>query len=295
MKTLFIGNITLDKINEEFRIGGPGYYGGRALASYLGVDVYVLTHVSNYYREFIVNTLGNYGVKILEIKSNAIPIFVIDSGKTIQFQGFSDKISSNIIEHHLKNNRYDIVFIVPIMNEIDVDSIHILKEYKKRINSILSLDIQGFVRRVAEYGIKCEWTKELEIVLTHVDIVHGNITEFCFTQNEILIIDRIKELSTTSHTAFLVSLDAKGTYLIYLGDIIHIPSLSVAVINDVGAGDILLSVTSYYKAKGNDIITAAIKGVTAASLKVENSHRDWFSEKLIEVIAQEHKEKLRRL
>ena len=74
----------------------------------------------------------------------------------------------------------------------------------------------------------------------------------------------------------------------YSGEIFYIPSLSVNTVDDVGAGDVLLAVASYYRARNESILSSSVKGVIAASLKVENAYRDWFDRETIESIAQNH-------
>lgn len=288
MRALFIGNLTLDKVGERLKVGGSGYYGGRALATYLDVETYVLTNVDKNYRGLVLGLLNSYGIKVFEIKSNGMPIFIISSGKAVEFQGTSSKISKEIIESYLKVGGFSIVIIAPIMREIDIDSIYILEDFSRSTINVVALDIQGFVRNVVDNRITCEWIEDLELILKYVDIVHGNIKEFCFAKEELMVVKNIKELSTTLDTAFLVSLDARGTYLVYSGEIFYIPSLSVNTVDDVGAGDVLLAVASYYRARNESILSSSVKGVIAASLKVENAYRDWFDRETIESIAQNH-------
>ncbi|MEM0371836.1 MAG: PfkB family carbohydrate kinase [Ignisphaera sp.] len=280
--------MTLDKVGERLKVGGSGYYGGRALATYLDVETYVLTNVDENYRGLVLGLLNSYGIKVFEIKSNGMPIFIISSGKAVEFQGTSSKISKEIIESYLKVGGFSIVIIAPIMREIDIDSIYILEDFSRSTINVVALDIQGFVRNVVDNRITCEWIEDLELILRYVDIVHGNIKEFCFAKEELMVVKNIKELSTTLDTAFLVSLDARGTYLVYSGEIFYIPSLSVNTVDDVGAGDVLLAVASYYRARNESILSSSVKGVIAASLKVENAYRDWFDRETIESIAQNH-------
>ncbi|MEM1682690.1 MAG: PfkB family carbohydrate kinase [Ignisphaera sp.] len=280
--------MTLDKVGERLKVGGSGYYGGRALATYLDVETYVLTNVDENYRGLVLGLLNSYGIKVFEIKSNDMPIFIISSGKAVEFQGTSSKISKEIIESYLKVGGSSIVIIAPIMREIDIDSIYILEDFSRSTINVVALDIQGFVRNVVDNRITCEWIEDLELILRYVDIVHGNIKEFCFAKEELMVVKNIKELSTTLDTAFLVSLDARGTYLVYSGEIFYIPSLSVNTVDDVGAGDVLLAVASYYRARNESILSSSVKGVIAASLKVENAYRDWFDRETIESIAQNH-------
>ncbi|MEM1541460.1 MAG: PfkB family carbohydrate kinase [Ignisphaera sp.] len=294
MRVLYIGNLTLDKVGERLRVGGSGYYGGRALAAYLDVETYILTNVDENYRGLVLGLLNSYGIKVFEIKSNSMPIFIINSGKAVEFQGTSSKISKEVIESYLKMGEFNIVIIAPIMRETDIDSIYlIIEDFSRSTINVVALDIQGFVRNIRDNRITCEWIEGLELMLPYIDIVHGNIKEFCFAKEEQMVIKSIKELSTTLDTAFLVSLDVRGTYLVYSGEVLYIPSLSVNTVDEVGAGDVLLAVTSYYRARNENILSSSIKGIIAASLKVENAYRDWFDRETIESIAQSHEKMIK--
>lgn len=289
MRALFIGNITLDILNNGVRVGGTGFYGGRALSEYLGVETYVLSHISRSHRELVLSTLGNYGIRVIELEAEHMPMFIIKNGKAVQFQGSSPKIPKEIVEKHIRLSKFDIIVLAPIMRELDVDTIELLNKHK---NSVISMDIQGFVRTVAGGKILCEWSNTLERALAYMDIVHGNIAEFCFSINEKNIVRYIAGISTVYRTAFLISLDYRGTYMVYKGDILYIPPLTVNIIDDVGAGDILLAITSYFKAKGEPLLYAVVKGVIAASLKVENAYRSWFNKELLEELMQDHLNKV---
>ncbi|MEM1644308.1 MAG: PfkB family carbohydrate kinase [Ignisphaera sp.] len=291
MKALFIGNLTLDIFGNNLRVGGPGFYGGRALSEGFNVEVYVLTNVDVDYRGLILGTANIYGIKILEIENKGMPMFRISGGKAVEFNGISHKITNYVIESSIKIVGFDIVILAPIMNEVDVDAITIIKD---NTSSLLSADIQGFVRSMNNDKIICAWNKDLEEKLLLLDVVHGNIIEYCFTDNEKMMLKSISDLSSTCKTLFLVSLDQRGTYAIHRGEIIYVPSLPVNAVDDVGAGDILLAVTSYYRAMNNSVVDAVVKGVIAASLKVENAYKmKWFDPEFIETMYDEHVKKIK--
>ncbi len=282
MKAIFIGNITIDEVGERHRIGGSGYYGGRALV-YLGVDVYVATHIAEEYSGMVKGIANTFGINVIELSNSGTPIFVIERGKATRFKGISPKIRFSDIEVFLRSYNFNIILFTPIMNELNSDIIDIAN-YNR---DVVSLDIQGFVRIYSDNSIIFQWRKELFEIFPYIDIVHGNISEFCFHRDVKEVLKTMKEYSMSINTAFLVSNDDKGTYLVYKGEIIHIPPPAIEPVDDVGAGDILLAVTSLYRAEGMDIVSSTIRGVVAASLKVMNSYREWFDKDLIDVYSKE--------
>lgn len=289
MRALFIGNITLDVFDGKLRVGGPGFYGGRALSDNLCVETYVLSNVDEVHRGLILGIMNIYGIRILEIEAKEMPIFVIRGGKAVEFHGISHRISQQVVESYLRAYRFDIVILAPIMKELDIDVVGIARRYT---NKVLSIDIQGFVRTLAGDNIVCSWVKVLEDALVYADVVHGNIAEFCFAISERDVIKRIVDLSSTCKTLFLVSLDYRGSYAIHQREVFYIPSLPVAVVDDVGAGDVLLATTSYFIARNESTIDASVKGVIAASLKVENAYKSWFDIETIEAVHREHVQKV---
>lgn len=285
MKSLFVGNITLDILDNKIRVGGPGFYGGKTLSEYLNVDTYVLTYIDEKYKGLVLDVLSSYGIKILGIKSDKMPIFIIKDGKVLEFRGHSYKISNEVIENYVNTLRPDIMILSPIMREIDKSVVEVFNGYR---GSVTSLDIQGFVRLLVNGKIGCEWSKELEYIFPYFNIIHGNILEFCFTKDEKAIVKYILDISKSCKTAFVISLDYRGTYSIYNSEIYYIPSLAVNVIDDVGAGDILLSVASYFRAMGLSVLEAIVRGVIAASLKVENTYKSWFDKETLNTLSQKH-------
>jgi len=290
MKVMITGNLTIDFVENTYRIGGSGFYGGRALSEGFNVETYVLTNIDKNYRSSIINTMNSHGIKVLEIESETMPIFIISKGKAREFKGGSPKISNYFIEKYVKLLNPEIVILAPIMRELDINSIVFIEQ---KFKGILSVDIQGFVRSIKNSEILCEWDKDLEKNLTLANIVHGNINEFCFKSSETQILKKMSNLSSICKTLFLVSLDQRGTYAIYKGEIFYIPSLNIVPIDDVGAGDILLAITSYYVAKGENVLQATIKGVIAASLKVGNACTKWFNKEDVESKYSEHTGKIK--
>ncbi|MCC6016791.1 MAG: PfkB family carbohydrate kinase [Desulfurococcaceae archaeon] len=291
MKALLVGNLTIDIIEGSvYRVGGTGFYGGRALAEGFGVKVYVLSNVDKSYRSLVTDTMSSYGIEVIDIESESMPLFIIVKGKAREFKGASPTIPINLVKDYIESLNPEIILLVPIMRELDIDAISIVRQHFK---GVLSIDIQGFVRAVKNSMILCVWSEDLEKSLVLVDVVHGNISEFCFSDDEMFILRKVMNMSTTCNTLYLVSLDQRGTYAIHKGEIFYIPPLSITPLDDVGAGDILLAITSYYMAKGEDVLQATVKGVIAASLKVANAYTKWFNRNDIESRYAEHMNKVR--
>jgi hypothetical protein len=284
VRILIVGNITVDEIGDRVRVGGTGYYGGRALAEYFGEEVYVATHVDERLRGLIKGTLDTYGVRVIELSSSSTPVFIIENGRAVGFKGGSPRIRLADLEPYTRIYGFDVAILGPILQEVDLNELNAVTSWGFKV---LSLDIQGVVREVVGTSLRLRWSKELEKALEHLDVVHGNIREFCFSEDREHVLKAVKEWSSTVRTLFLVSIDEKGLYTIHRGEVLHTKPPQVNIVDEVGAGDVLLAVASYYMAKGLDPLTSALRGMAAAVLKVENAYRDWFTVEMIEQISKE--------
>lgn len=277
ISALIVGNLTMDELDSGvLTLGGPGYYGGRALAEFLGADVYLFTALSQELRNVAVSTLGSYGISIVSKIARGCPIFVIRGGKAVAFKGVSPKISANDLLAFLQRNPFNVVILSPVMREVEVtEGLSIIRE----IHAVKGMDLQGFVRFVRNGNLITEWRQQLVELMTNVDVVHGNLTEYCFSSELEKVLGAVRELSSCSKSLYLISLDERGLYIALQGDVIYVPpTLPSPPVSDVGAGDVLLAVTSYFMAKGKSPLEAALLGASAAIMKVCNAYGKWFDE-----------------
>ncbi len=278
-RALFVGNITLDNLGTRIRVGGPGFYGGIALSEYLGVDVYVLTSVNDCYEPLIKSVLSTYGVKILPKKCEDVAVFRIEKGKVVAIESEGCKLEAYDVFSVIDIVKPDILFLTPVYSELGID---LAKEVTTKFRGITSIDIQGFVRRERE--LKCVWSDELTELITLARVVHGNVKEFCVGEN---VVDWLHRVSRDSNAMIIASMDERGCYLAYRGEVYEIPTLAINPVDDVGAGDVLTAIASYYLYQGYSPLEAACRGVAAAALKVENAYSKWFDRESLDVLSRE--------
>ena len=271
MDCLIVGNLTLDKIGDKLRIGGPGLYGGWALYL-LGCKVHVLTSMNSTYRRLFRGLMDKFVFH--EYNCGSLPIFIIREGRAVGLDKQGCRIDWCFIEQVINDVKPDILIFTPVYHEIEP---HDLKNYRGSFK-VVALDIQGLTRRLVDDKIVNIWDNVFFKILSFFDIVHGNIRELSFADevNEVLM--KLRDYSMEAGNAFLVSMDEKGLYLVYDGKILYFPPMKVKVYNDVGAGDVLLAVTSYYYALGYDIVNATKHGLAATLLKIESVNSKWFNE-----------------
>ena len=284
LKTLIVGNITIDEIGDRIRVGGTGYYGGRALAEYLDAEVYVATNIGEAYKGLVKGVLETHGIKVIEIGYSSTPVFIIRDGKAVGFKGESPRISLSNLEPYARIYRFDVVVLGPILREIDLNEIDYILYWSPKV---VALDIQGLVRSVADGELKLVWDYSIEEKLGKIDVVHGNVKEFCFSSDIKNVLSRARDWSSTTKTTYLISLDERGLYIVTNNEALYVRPPPISPVDEVGAGDILLSVTAYYIAKGFSTIESALRGMAAATLKIENAYREWFSKDTLESLAKE--------
>ena len=287
VRALFLGNITIDRVEDHrIRVGGSGLYGGIALAEYLGAEVYVYTSVDEVYGPMIRSVLNSYGIAVLCKQCSSPTIFVIRGGKAVDIGGTGCKILMEEALSAVKVVRPKIILCTPVYRELDP---YIVAELNREVGgaAILSMDIQGFVRIKECDRIGCMWSKDLEKAMLETNLAHGNISEYCFASSEHEVVARLRDLSSCAKGAIVASLDDRGCYVAIKGEVFRIPAPRVNAMDEVGAGDVLTAVASYFIASGHGYLESVARGVVAASLKTENPYGRWFDKESIENLSRE--------
>ncbi len=284
LKCMVIGNITLDMVGETYRVGGPGYYGGRAL-KLLGCNVYLVTSISNKYYELFKKLYDWF--QIIEYSCDRQTIFYISSGRATDLLEEGCRIPLDYLVDIVVKTRPDILVFSPVYREIGYE--HIVSTSKHA--GAIGLDIQGFTRRVLN-GITNIWDDKLFEIAGYVSVVHGNIREYCFTDSFREIFNKLSKTAGKYDTYFQVSMDERGLYLVGPDKIIYYPPAVINVVDDIGAGDILLAVTTYYIGLGHNVEEATLYGLAAAVNKISSSNNTWFHIDDLEDFVENYRDKI---
>jgi len=279
LRCLVVGNFTVDLIDGNLQLGGASFYGGWALYL-LGCETYVVSSINMGDRRLLDLLEGKLQIHIQPCEETTT--FVIRNGSAVKLLKQGCRLDWDLISKVIDTIDPDVVVIAPVYMEIDVDKFINCREFVKAC----SLDLQGFTRRAVEEGLINVWHKGVEKALHKVDLVHGNIREYCFSHELHEILATVRELSLDHGNAHQVSLDSNGLYLVTDNTILFYPPKRVEVVSDVGAGDVLLAVTTYYMAKGFDVIEATKRGLAAALLKITSTSLEWFDQERVEDASQ---------
>jgi len=286
LRALFLGNITIDRIEgERVRVGGSGLYGGIALSEYLGAEVFVYTSIDEVYGSMIRSVLNSYGISVVGKRCSRPTVFIIRGGKAVDIDDCGCEICPEEALSVVQTIKPEIVLCTPVFQEI---SPQLVLELRRGFhNIVLSMDIQGFVRTKGSTGIECRWSTELEEALLEATFVHGNISEYCFAKSEREVVQRLRELSASASGVIVASLDDRGCYAALKGEVFRVPALRVKAVDEVGAGDVLTAVASYFIASGYDLLESVSRGVVAASLKTENPYGNWFDRESLDSLVRD--------
>ncbi len=274
MKVLIVGNLTIDRLGRSRRLGGPGYYGGIALTQLDGVKVYLYTGVNRELKELIEEFVEPYGIKVVGEACSEVPTFSIWSdglrrslklgSRGCVLRGLSEVVSEV---------KPDAVIISPVFREVTSGD---LRSVKKSVR-LLSVDVQGFVRRVDSFGnVYNTWSREADQVTSLADFIHADIFIETPYRNASMNFTYFMRKGLGKATALTAG--KKGGFLIHGTNVYRFPALRVRLVSDVGAGDIFTAVTTYYLLKGDSPLNAVLKGATAAGLKVGRGALPWFTE-----------------
>ncbi len=265
-----IGHVTRDiiKVNERKKelSGGTPYYFSMALKA-LGLNVSVVTKIGCNDRHLLD-----------DLNKNGIPIFLSIDHRTTIFENSYIKeanlrvqkvrsIASPFTIEDIPDISPDIFHVGPLTKgDIPLDVLDFLSK-KSRI----SLDVQGFVRRVERDRIKTEDWEEKKEGLSYVDILKADETEAKILSGERDIERAAEELSARGPKEVIITLGSKGSLIYFEEEFYNIPSFPQRMIIDpTGCGDTYMAGYIYMRLSSHDFNESGKFSAAIASLKLKN-------------------------
>jgi len=264
MKFLVIGNLTKDLIktgqNEKVMFGGSSSYSS-ITAKRLGYQSFILSRGNEEFNNWI-NFLEKDGIKVELQKSKNITCFVNDYTEF----GRTQKILSDAGKIKFKNlGEIDIIHIGHVFNEITLECV---KKARKNCK-LLSLDVQGFVRKSEKGNIVKKFWKERKQFLKYVDLLKISANEITSVSNEIDYEDVCKELVSLGVKVVELTFGEKGS--IVFGKELHmIPVYKTNVVDKTGSGDVYSTAFAIRYFETKDELDSGLFASAAASFSVED-------------------------
>ena len=271
-----IGHVTRDiiKINNRERVlpGGTAYYTSIALKN-LGLNVAVVTKIGNSDR-YLLNDLN---------KNNIVVFLKVDSVTTVfenSYDGYFKRKSCRMQKVQSIARPFfieDIPDITPMIFHIgsltkgDVPP-EVLKFLAKK--SIISLDVQGFVREVVQGCVKVKDWEIKEEALSFVDILKANEEEAKILTGEKDMKRAARTLSAFGPKEVIITSGSNGSLIYCQGEFYSIPSYPPErIVDPTGCGDTYIAGYLYKRLKSStsspDFTDIGKFSAATASLKLK--------------------------
>jgi sugar/nucleoside kinase (ribokinase family) len=270
-----IGHLTKDIVQtgdrEKELPGGTAYYSGVALRK-LGMSVAVVTKLNR--RDIsLVKQLEREDVRVFWARSDRTTTF-----RNVNKEGSDDReqwvraVADPFSHSDVAGVEAKIFHLGPLtQEEISPEEIQYLAE-----KAVVSLDVQGFVRKVEETDRdwaavrQVQWN-EKEKVLPYVNVLKANEEEARFLSQEHDLERIAADLSRRGPEEVLITCGGDGS-LLYAGGRPHwIPAYPPKrKVDPTGAGDTYMAAYLYYRNKTTCLDEAAKFAAMASSLKLEH-------------------------
>lgn len=262
-----IGHITSDKVvtsrSVVYMPGGTAYYFSCAM-SRLGVSYLLLTALGEKELSY-ADTLRNKGIEIQ----------VQPSAQTVFFENIygdnPDHRTQNVLEiadpfemEYVKHINARIFHLGPLLaDDFPADVVKSLAG-----KGVISLDVQGYLRKVVEQQVyAAEWT-EKEQVLPYINILKADVAELTALTGIDNVLKGVKALADYGIGEIIITNASKGSMIWHKGKFYNIPAYMPDVVADTtGCGDTYMAGYLYKRAKGAGVEEAGHFAAAMSGLK----------------------------
>ncbi|HVW98500.1 MAG TPA: PfkB family carbohydrate kinase [Mucilaginibacter sp.] len=266
-----IGHITSDKVvtaqNTSHMPGGTAYYFSKALSK-IDIDYLLATSVAPA-EDHYVNALRKEGIDV-----NLRP-----STHTVIFENIyaenQDERTQNVLATadpfqlaQIESLEAKVFHLGPLLP--DDFSVEVIKALKKK--GIVSVDIQGFLRKVENNKVyPTDWPEKRE-ALQYVDVLKADVAELKALTGLPTVEAGLKLLADWGLKEVVITNASKGS-VIYRDRIFYkIPAYPPRTLIDAtGCGDTYMAAYLYRRIKGYDLEPSGKFAAAMASLKMETS------------------------
>jgi sugar/nucleoside kinase (ribokinase family) len=266
-----IGHITLDKVVTEnetvFMPGGTSFYFSNAMA-HMDVRYLLVTAVAE--REMdSVRTLQDRSIEVISLPTRHTVYFenIYSSNQDHRTQRVLQQANPFSVEQ-VREVEARIFHLGPLLaGDIPVDLIKALAAKGK-----LSLDVQGFLRKVENYNVTAvDWMDKKE-ALPYIDYLKANEYEMEVLTGHSDLSKGAKVLAEWGVKELIVTLGSKGAVIYKEGVFYTIPAYGpLRVADATGCGDTYMAGYLYQRLKGAGIQQAGEFAAAMATLKIESS------------------------
>ncbi|MCH4155323.1 MAG: PfkB family carbohydrate kinase [Muribaculaceae bacterium] len=267
-----IGHLTVDNIITPGHVatlnGGTAFYFTRGISRLKGISYKLITSVADDQKEAID-----------DMRDDDIDIKVIPSEKTVVFE--------NIYGENMDNRQQRVLaegepFTVEKLQDVEARFIHLGSLLSKDFSldvikylstrGTLSVDAQGFLRKVEGKEVEpCDW-KEKRKALPYIDILKVNEHEIDSLTGFKDARQAAVQLAIWGVKEVLITLGSYGSMIYAGGNFYEIPAYEPdELVDATGCGDTYAAGYLYMRSRGADYEECGRFAAAMATLKLENS------------------------
>lgn len=265
-----IGHITLDKIvtpdTTTYLNGGTAYYFAHGMAQLPNADFQIVT------------ALAPSEMSAVEaMRAKGIDVCVLPSAKTVYFENIYGSNQDHRTQRVLaKANPFRIDDIINVKadfyhlgsllaDDFSVDFVRYLST-----KGIVSLDVQGYLRRVeGESVVTTDWEEKCDC-LKYVDILKVNDHEMAVLTGETDVLAAARKLAAWGVREVIITEGSLGSSIYAEGRLIDIHAYPpLRIVDATGCGDTYMTGYLYKRAAGASYHEAACFAAAMSTLKLE--------------------------
>lgn len=278
-----LGHIVMDEIERRgFRsqsIGGAATYSTLAAKTY-GANTLLVSKIGKDFPEDLLSLLIERGIDLTCVKRVSTPTtkfkLIYKNDERILFlMGRCEPILPNDLCKLCFQAK--IFHIGCVINEIPFQT---LKQIHSK-NKCISLDIQGYVRKIDETGrVKLTEWDEAERFLKLVNVVHADANEARIITKAETPSESAKILVEMGAEIALITLGEKGSYIGTRKEVLYVPAAKPnKIVDSTGAGDVYTIIFTLEYLASLSVKWAGAVASAAASFVVESPGPTGFSNK----------------
>jgi len=270
-----VGHLVIDYVLSKGRVrrglGGAVAYAGLAARRY-GVDTVAVSKVGADMPDEYILFLARNGVDtscVVRVSDSVSTSFMLKylekGGRELRVLGVCEPIMPSDLPECL--GEADFIHVGPVIREV---SSRVLERIKELSNGLLSLDLQGFIRRQEGDRIAYMVDEEVLKAVKQANVVHGDLDEAVTVTGEREPWRAALKLVNKGADIALVTLGKRGAYLAYNGRAYFIPAAKPRrVMDETGAGDVFTVIFDASYIENGSILEAAAAASAASSFLVE--------------------------
>lgn len=266
-----IGHITLDKVvspaGTVMMPGGTSFYFANAVAG-LNASFKLVTALAPAEMD-AVETLRERGIDVTVHSSRHTVFFenIYGSDTDHRVQRVRQKADAFTPEQ-LKNINASIIHFGPLLADDFPGAV--FKQMAK--GQSISLDVQGFLRKVENYNVvPVDW-KEKKELLPFIEFFKANEEELAVVTGQTSIEEGARLLRQWGAREVIITLGSKGSMVFTGNDVYQIPAFVPEQITDAtGCGDTYMAGYLFKRSKGFGIQQAGEFAAAMATLKLQQS------------------------